>query len=473
MIKTRFAPSPTGYLHLGGARTALYNWLYARKQQGKFILRIEDTDIKRSSKRYLDDIVKSLEWIGLNWDEEIYFQSKRIKIYQKYAQKLINSGYAYYCFCPAKGEERKEKKELESCFCLNLSLSKIKELEGSNTPKVIRFKALKEIIKLYDLVRGEITFPSDTTPDFIIVKSDGIPTYNFAVVIDDALMEITHVIRGDDHISNTPRQLMLYKALGFKPPKYVHLSMILGNDKKRLSKRHGATSITYFKREGYLPQALVNYLSLLGWSTSDSQQILSMSELLEKFSLKGISKNPAIFDYEKMLWINGQYIRKMKVEELNEKFINYLKKEKIYLSSKDKWYQEIAALHQSRIKTIKELLPQTHYLLKENIEIEKDAADSYLNSEKTLEILKKTKEAISLVSDFSSKSLEEILRSLISKLEVEAKEIIHPLRVALTGTTASPGIFEVIYLLGKEKVLKRINKAINLINTNISNLASK
>ncbi|MDI6785616.1 MAG: glutamate--tRNA ligase [bacterium] len=460
MIRTRFAPSPTGYLHLGGARTALYSWLYARKQHGEFILRIEDTDAKRSSPKYLNSIIESLEWLGINWDGEVYFQSKRIEIYKEYAKKLISSGRAYYCFCPAKGEERKEEKELENCSCINLPSSKTKELENSNIPKVIRFKVPKESVKLYDLVREEITFQSDTISDFVILKSDGIATYNFAVVIDDALMKITHIIRGDDHISNTPRQLMLYKALDFKIPKYVHLSMILGSDRKRLSKRHGATSVTYFKENGYLPQALINYLSLLGWSTSDSQQILSKEDLLNKFSLKGISKNPAIFDYDKMLWMNGQYIRKMGIKELTNRFIDYLKKEKIYLSSKDKWYQEIAALHQSRIRTIRELLPQTSYLLNKDIEIEEDAANSYLNSKKTIEILKEVREFIALASDFSSNNLEEVLRNLIAKLKIEAKEIIHPLRVALTGTTASPGIFEVIHLLGKEKVLRRIDKVI-------------
>lgn len=468
MIKTRFAPSPTGYLHLGGVRTALYSWLYARQNQGKFILRIEDTDVKRSTKKYLHNILESLKWLGLDWDEEIYFQSQRNKIYQEYIQKLINSGAAYYCYCTSeeikrqRGESlRKGKDPGYSGKCRNLSVLEIEKLKTSNAPKVVRFKIPQGATELYDLVRGKISFQNDTFSDFIIMKSDGIPTYNFAVVVDDALMEITHVIRGDDHISNTPRQIMLFKALEFKLPKFIHLPMILGSDKKRLSKRHGATAITYFKKEGYLPQTLINYLSLLGWSTSDSQQILSQEELLKKFSLKGISKNPAIFDYDKMLWMNGQYIRKLSLEEFTKICIDYLRKVKIYFPEKDKWFREVVALYQSRIRVINELPSQAYYLFEEDVKIEKEASEGYLDCEKTIEILREVQKAISLIVNFIPKEIEKTIRELILKLKITAKEIIHPLRVAITGSTASPGIFEVVYLLGKEKVLRRIEKVIN------------
>jgi len=472
LIRTRFAPSPTGYLHLGGVRTALYNWLYACQHQGKFILRIEDTDVKRSTQKSLHNILASLKWLGLEWDEGPYFQSQRIKIYQEYAQKLIKADKAYYCYCPAKDKERiKEDFSREGdvskyrCHCKDLATSKIKEYEASIKPKVVRFKVLEGVTEFFDLVRDKISFSNETISDFVIMKSDGNPTYNFSVVVDDALMEITHVIRGDDHISNTPRQIMLFKALDFKLPKFVHLSMILGLDKKRLSKRHGATSLTYFKKEGYLPEALINYLSLLGWSTVDSQQIFSKEELLKKFSLKGLSKNPAIFDYEKMLWMNGEYLRKLRVEELTKNLIGFLKKTKNYVFSRDNWYQEVALLYQTRVKTINEIFSQADYLFKEDIEIEEEAAQMYLDREEVIKILMKVREAISQISNFNQKNVEEAIKELMIGLQIGAKEIIHPLRVALTGKTASPGIFEVIYLLGQEMVLKRIDRALCLIKT--------
>ncbi|OGC38721.1 glutamate--tRNA ligase, partial [candidate division WOR-1 bacterium RIFOXYD2_FULL_36_8] len=324
-VRTRFAPSPTGALHVGGARTALFNWLFARSQGGKFILRVEDTDQLRSTDEAVKAIYDGMDFLGLDWDEGPkadgsfgpYMQTERLHIYKEYADKLLKEGKAYYCFCTTEelNKQRKEAAEKKEAPKYNKTCTKLTQEEVQNRiknglPYVIRFAMPEsEKIEIDDLIRGKVVFESDLLDDFVIMKSDGFPTYNFAAVVDDHLMQITHIIRGDDHLSNTPRQIALYEAFAFELPKFAHIPMILGNDKKRLSKRHGATSVIAYKDMWYLPEAMINYLARLGWGHKD-EEIFSREELLKMFSLDGVTKNPAVFDVEKLNWLNGQYIRK-------------------------------------------------------------------------------------------------------------------------------------------------------------------
>ena len=330
-VKVRFAPSPTGFLHIGRARTALFNWLYARNQGGQFILRIEDTDQERSTLEANHAIFRGLEWLGLDWDEGPniggnygpYYQTQRLEIHQKHARQLLDEDKAYYCFCTPEelDEKRKEASKRKEAprydgKCRKLPDAEIKMLESAGRPKVIRFRlpAVGETV-VHDLVRDKASFQNDLLDDFVIIKSDGFPTYNFACVVDDHLMEISHVIRGDDHLSNTPRQILLYQAFGWKPPKFAHIPMILGKDKARLSKRHGATSVIAYSDMGYLPEAMLNYIARLGWGFKD-QEVFSRGELIQKFSLKGVTRSPAVFDTDKLNWLNGKYIRQILPERL-------------------------------------------------------------------------------------------------------------------------------------------------------------
>jgi len=307
LVRVRFAPAPTGYLHIGGARTALFNWLFAKQHHGKFILRIEDTDIKRSNRESVNAILDSLNWLGITWDEGPYFQSERIPIYHDYVEKLLKSNNAYYCYCTQEELDALRKKTLlYDGRCRDLSISQRKRYESLGRSPAVRFKTPTGVTKVNDLIRGNLSFDNALFGDFIILKSDGMPTYNFACSIDDALMKISHVIRGEDHISNTPRQILLYQALGLEVPKFAHLPLILGKDRIPLSKRHGDVAIEFYIQQGYLPEALINYLALLGWATSESQQIIPKQELLSKFSLNRVTKNPAIFDIEKLRLINGE-----------------------------------------------------------------------------------------------------------------------------------------------------------------------
>ncbi|HHY09450.1 MAG TPA: glutamate--tRNA ligase, partial [Firmicutes bacterium] len=341
-VRVRFAPSPTGYLHVGGARTALFNWLFARHHSGVFVLRIEDTDLARSSEEATQVILDALEYLGLDWDEGPkvggdygpYHQSERLDIYRKYAQKLLAAGRAYECFCTPEELEAKRKeliaKNKASHYdrrCLHLSAEEKEALRSKGIKPAIRFRAVSEgETEVADLIRGKVVFENTQIDDFVIYKSDGTPTYNFAVVVDDALMKISHVIRGEDHLSNTPKQIQIYDALGLPLPKFAHIPMILGPDKALLSKRHGATSVMEFSKEGYLPQAMVNYLSLLGWGYDDSQTMFSVPDLIEKFSLERVSKNPAVFDLQKLEWMNGVYIRELSLEELYKKALPFWQK---------------------------------------------------------------------------------------------------------------------------------------------------
>ncbi|MEW6096019.1 MAG: glutamate--tRNA ligase [bacterium] len=470
MVRVRFAPAPTGYLHIGGARTALFNWLFAKQHDGKFILRIEDTDIKRSTEDSLNAILDSLNWLGITWDEGPYFQSKRLSIYHEYVEKLLQDNMAYYCYCTQEELEALRKKALKSGKepgydgrCRYLSLSQRSEYESSGRKPTVRFKTSPGTTAVNDLIRGNMSFDNTLFGDFIIVRSDGIPTYNFVCSIDDALMGITHVIRGEDHLSNTPRQILLYQALGFELPIFAHLPLILGVDKTPLSKRHGDVAIGHYIQEGYLSEALVNYLALLGWSTSDSQQIIPKHELIAQFSLNRVSRNPAIFDLEKLRWLNGEYIRKSDIDSLTNLILNYLNSGQ---NTERLRFREIVSLFQERIKTLSDFQKQAEFFFvdTDKLKYQQEAVEEILMKNGTREILEQVKARLSELESFDTNSIEICIRGLAEQLKIKAAAIIHPLRLTLTGSKASPGIFEVVALLGKERVQERISRILGKLH---------
>ncbi|MDI6704150.1 MAG: glutamate--tRNA ligase [bacterium] len=471
MVRVRFAPAPTGALHIGGARTALFNWLYAKHFGGKFILRIEDTDIVRSTNKWVKTILEELKWLGLDWDEGPYFQSDRLDIYKRYAERLVKEGKAYYCYCSREDLEKHRRKmqrlkrrSVYSGTCRELTPSQRKHYESQGRKPTVRFKIQHPgTTVVSDLIRGTSSFDNSILGDFIIIKSTGTPTYNFAVVVDDYEMGITHVIRGEDHISNTPRQILIYKALSVDPPKFAHLPLILGQDRTPLSKRHGEISITHYIENGYLPEALVNYLSLLGWGLTSSPQILSREELIKDFTLERVSKASAVFDIEKLLWINSEYIKRMDISRMTDICITYLKKVGLVeFNVKNSWFKEVIKLYKDRLKTISQIAEFASFFFEKEVNYSKEAIN-ILNKEGTSQVLKKVKERFVEQEDFDVFSVEKTVRSLALELGIKAAKIIHPLRAALTGRTISPGIFDVVSLLGKERVINRIERALNLL----------
>lgn len=438
-IKVRFAPSPTGYLHIGGARTALFNWLFARHNKGIFLLRIEDTDQQRSTEEATQAILDSMKWLGLDWDEGPYFQSQRLPIYKQHAEKLVAEGKAFYDT----------------------------DAEGR---KAIRFQMQDGVTEINDLIHGTITFDTSLIEDFVILKADGFPTYNFACVVDDAEMGISHIIRGDDHISNTPKQIALYRAFGFTVPEFAHIPMILGEDGSRLSKRHGATSVTEYRDKGYLPHALVNFLALLGWSPGNDQEIISLAEMIEKFTLKRANKTSAQFNNIKLDWMNGQYIKNTPVDRLTPDVKKFFEKSGIDMTKiAEGWLFHLVALHQERFKTFQDLLNQTRFFFTDTIEYDQAAVTKFLRKEGVGELLKAVSAAVSQTNHFDKKILEESLRALTERLGVGFSKLAQPMRVAVTGRSVSAGIFETMELLGREKTLQRLDYAVkNLCETSES-----
>jgi nondiscriminating glutamyl-tRNA synthetase len=482
-VRVRFAPSPTGNLHIGGARTALFNWLFARKTNGTFVLRIEDTDELRSTKESVDAIFEAMKWLELNWDEgpipeggskgehAPYFQGERFEkgVYQNYADRLLAEDKAYYCYCqPEELERMRKKAQLEKRpprydrRCRNLTAEQKAEFEKQGRKPVIRFKMPDEgSIGFNDLIRGEVSFENKLLYDFILVKASGYPTYNFACAIDDHLMKMTHVIRGDDHISNTPLQLHLCKALGFEPAKMVHLSMILGPDGTKLSKRHGHSSVQEYRDAGYLPETLRNYLALLGWSTPDSQQIFEKGELESKFDIEGCQKSPAIFDPVKLTWMNGEYLRKLSKDELFEKAKPFLKKDSTFDNVPEDRLKDIVFLEQEKYKLLTDVSGLIGFFFKD-VEYDEKAVEKVFKKPGVDEILRDMKVRYQNLNEFNEQNLESEARAYSKEREVKTGPIFHSLRVATSGRTQGPTLFKMLEYLGKDEVVKRIDKALQL-----------
>ncbi|HYB19753.1 MAG TPA: glutamate--tRNA ligase [Thermodesulfobacteriota bacterium] len=454
----RFAPSPTGFLHIGGARTALFNWLMARNQGGKFILRIEDTDQVRSTRESIDAILDSMIWLGLDWDEGPIYQTDRLPIYREHVDRLLQEGKAYPCYCTPEELEEKRQRALKEKRKPKYDGS-CRELSGpvpGRTPAV-RFKAPHHgKTVLYDLIKGTIEFDNEELDDLIILRSDGWPTYNFSAMVDDATMGITHVIRGDDHVNNTPRQILLYQAFGYPLPRFAHVPMILGADKARLSKRHGATSVMAYKEMGYLPQALDNYLVRLGWSYGD-QEVFTKEDLIQKFSLENVGKSAAVFNGEKLLWLNGLYLRQEKPETLAELLLPFLEARGLKPRSMN-WLAEVTKTLKERAKTLVEMADQAEFYLRDDFQTDEKAQKKHLtpNVKESLEALASRLEAN---PEMDEKGLEEAFKSIAEAKGLKLGAIAQAVRVALTGKSVSPGIYEVTRILGKDEVLKRLNRA--------------
>lgn len=422
MVKVRFAPSPTGFLHLGSARTALFNWLYARHTGGKFLLRIEDTDKARSSGKFLDEILEDLKWMGIDWDDEPLHQSQRFEVYREKAEQILAKGKAY------------------------------KEGEA------IIFKVEKgRTIEVNDMIHGKIAVNTDDIKDQVMIKSDGSPTYNFACVVDDAYMEITHILRGDDHISNTPKQTLFYEALELTPPKFGHMPLILGQDGAKLSKRHGGVSVEEYKREGFLPEALANYLILLGWFPGEDREVLSMDEAVKLFDISDMSDVQAKFDIQKLRWLNGEYIMKKTTEELLPLIKDQLLTAGFDMSGvTDDYISKLVDLYKIRIKTLRELGDLADWFFKDDFTMDEEGKRKYLDKEENKDNIRIFADRLDGLEDFSHENIEKICRDIAEERELKAADIIHPTRLAISGKTRGAGLFEVMELLGKEKVIKRM-----------------
>jgi glutamyl-tRNA synthetase len=462
VVVTRFPPSPTGYLHIGGARTALFNWLYAKHHGGKFILRIEDTDQARSTEESVRAILDAMEWLDLGWDEGPFFQTQRFDTYREYLRKLLESGHAYYCECSAEELDERRRAAMAAGLkpkydgrCRDRGL-------GPGPDRVVRFRC-PEIgsTMLNDMVKGPISFENAELDDLVLERSDGVPTYNFAVVVDDITMNITHVIRGDDHVNNTPRQILLYEALGATLPHFAHVPMILGQDRARMSKRHGATSVMAYKEMGYLPEALVNYLVRLGWSHGD-QEIFSRQELIQHFSLEHVGKAPSIFNPDKLDWLNAHYIKERSPESLVPPLETFLSQKGLPPRLPDYLAKAVKTL-QPRSRTLKEMAESMEFYLVDEPPMDPNAARKFLVPA-IRDPLERLIRAIDELEDFDEKRLEAIFHQLVEELGIKLGKIAQPVRVALTGSTVSPGLFEVIDVLGKETALRRLRKALEWMN---------
>ena len=478
--RVRFAPSPTGYLHVGGARTALFNWLFARRHGGTFVLRIEDTDVQRSSADMVTGILDGLRWLGLDWDEGPeaggphgpYFQSERLDRYRQAAARLVAGGHAYYCYCsPERLREEREKAEARGeawqydRACLALAPEQIAGLEAAAAPRAIRFKVPPVHAAFDDVVHGRIAFDPRSIEDFVILRSDHHPTYHLSVVVDDVEMRISHVIRGDDHISNTPKHLLLFDALGVERPTFAHVPLILGEDKKRLSKRHGATSVTEYRRQGYLPAAMVNFLALLGWSPGDDRELLSLAELVASFSLEGISGGSAVFNVEKLDWMNGQYLARLPIDELAALVGPLLAEAGLTVARGDAWWPRLLDLLRPRAKRLTDFVELARPFLVDTVEYEPAAVEKHLDVPDLGGHVAALAEALRLVNPFDESHVEAAVRGMAAERSVKAGVLIHATRVAVTGRTASPGLFEVLVLLGRERTLARLAQLVNFLAT--------
>lgn len=474
-VRVRFAPAPTGTLHIGNVRTALFNWLFARHNKGKFILRIEDTDKERSRQEWADEIVDLLRWLGLDWDEGPYYQSQRLEIHRRAVQRLVETGQAYPCFCsPERLDELRRKAKRESRpfiydrHCLNLPREQIEQKLSANETHTIRFRVPDTGKTVFeDLVYGPKEFENSLIGDFVIARSDGAPTFLLTCAVDDHEMGITHVIRGDDHLSNTPKQILIIEALGWEPPRYAHVPLICGPDRTPLSKRHGATALAHYRDAGYLPEALVNYLALLGWAYDDATQIFSRQELIEKFTIERVSRSPAVFDAEKLLWMNGYYIRNLPEKEIIERVRRWIAKRGYDVDGLDRqWLDGIIRLEIERSKTLADFPDHLAYFLSDDLKFDEKAVKKHLKRPDARRALEALRKVLAEAPDLGQETLEPLMRQLAESLQLSFGKVAQPLRVALTGGAASPPIFDVLYYLGRERVLRRIDYALEHICPN-------
>ncbi len=472
MIKVRFAPSPTGFLHIGGARTAIFNWLYAKKHGGKFFLRIEDTDFKRSGEEMTVAIIDSLRWLGLDWDGELVRQSERIEIYRQHAQRLLESGRAYRSFVPeeeletARAQAKLEKRDFRYReIFIRPSVEEEQELLASNKPFALRLEVPPGKTSFDDLVHGDVTFDNAVVDDFVILRSEGLPTYHLAVVVDDHEMGITHVLRGDDHISNTPKQMKLYEAFDWRPPQFAHVPLILGPDKTRLSKRHGATAVGEYEKKGFLPEALFNYLALLGWSPGGDREILPREELLALFDTHGISKSNAVFDEKKLEWMNGQYLSSLPVATYENRIAEALIAAGVISRTelRHDYLRAVIALLKTRLKTIQEFVTYGAYFFRDPENYEEAARTKHWKDPQVRVWLAQFADELEKNTAFSPAETESCLRTLAEKLGVAAAKLIHATRLAVTGFGVSPSLFATMAVLGKEIVVHRLRQAISQI----------
>jgi len=467
----RFAPSPTGFLHVGGARTAIFNWLLAKKSKGKFLLRIEDTDSQRSSDEFTQQIISSLKWLGIDWDGAPLFQSQRKSRYLEIANHLLTENKAYRCFCTP--EELKKKREIAEKnkddyvydkACLNLSPQDLQLKMNNELPFTIRLKTDDGLLIYNDKIMGDISTEKRLIGDFILARSDGTPVYQLAVVVDDHDMEITHVIRGADHLANTPKQILILKALNWDIPQYAHLPLILGPDKKRLSKRHGATSVEEFKQNGYLTQAMFNYLCLLGWASGDDSEIFSQIEMVNTFDLSNVNNSNAVFDELKLKWMNAKYISQLSAKELLKLSEEYLLKEKKLSKDEISSVEKLAELVILRAETVIDFEQRMLFYYNDPESYKEKGIKKHFHVD-AIQWLEEVNLRLKEEMDFSINKIEQIIRGVADQLGISAGKLIHPIRLALTGDIASPGIFEIIEILGKDKVDKRISNAIQFINS--------
>jgi len=474
-VRLRFAPSPTGYPHLGNIRTALFNWLFARHHNGKFILRIEDTDVTRRVEGAVETILDSLRWLGLNWDEGPYFQSQRLPIYREIVHKLLDEGQVYLCYCSPQRLEKMRQEQIKckqppkyDRRCRDLTQRERTQLEAMGVTPVIRFKTpLAGETTFLDLIHGLVTFKNDTLDDFILLKSDGYPTYHLANVVDDHLMAISHVLRADEWLSSTPRHVLLYQALNWQAPQFAHLPMILGPDRAKLSKRHGATTITEYQKQGYLADAMVNFLALLGWSLDDHTELLSREDLIKHFSLERVGKTAAIFNKDKLEWMNGVYLRALSLGEFVQQAMPFLDRdlpETVKRPLDNDYVSQVLSLIQERAKTLADV-PQLASFFFDDVQYDAGLLLSKKRDAKSAaKAMTIASQKLEEITTWDATTIEDVLRPLATKLNLSTGELFGLLRIAITGRTAAPPLFQTMAILGKGKCLERINKALQLLS---------
>ncbi|HEV2489342.1 MAG TPA: glutamate--tRNA ligase [Candidatus Acidoferrales bacterium] len=481
-LRVRFAPSPTGYLHVGGARTALFNWLYARREGGTLILRIEDTDVERNRPELVDGILEGLRWLGVEWDEGPYFQSKRLEMYTAAAEKLLASGAAFPCYCrPAQyggaeaaveeGEEGAEKKERAApCPCREMSAAKREEKQRQGLPRAIRFAVPRTgVTRFEDAVFGAREVQNVEIEDFVLLRSSGLPTYQLSVVVDDIDMHVTHIIRGADHLSNTPKQVLLYRAMDAEPPVFAHVPLILGPDRTRLSKRHGATSVSSYAAEGFLPEAFRNFLALLGWSTGSDEEFLRTTELIARFSLGGVSRTNAVFDRAKLEWFNSQYLQRLGVEEV----LPYVKAElqraglwrEAWDSSEREWFARAVDLLRPRTRLLLDFSTWARAFFADDFDYDPEAKKKFWKDERVPTLLAKLADALQAIPEWNHDACDHALRALAEAEGVKAGLLINATRVAIVGRAVAPPLFDTMVVLGKSRVIERLHRAVPFAST--------